>query len=190
MNKQILIMVCFSLITFGLKAQDHNHGKMNRDDHKVAATYSEVPQHFQSQLAAVFTANLSLNDGFVSSEVTSVKNAVAPVKEALNKVDMGLLKGDAHLAWMSHLKVLKSSLEEITSAHSIEDQRKYFAEFNQALYQSVKAFGILEQEAYYQYCPMASGGKGAYWLSNSDQIRNPYFGEGMLTCGSTKERLN
>ena len=85
---------------------------------------------------------------------------------------------------------MNTNLEEIASAESIEDQRKYFAKFSQALYQSVKAFGINEQEAYYQYCPMVSGGNGAYWLSDSDKIRNPYFGERMLSCGSTKEKIH
>jgi Cu(I)/Ag(I) efflux system membrane fusion protein len=30
---------------------------------------------------------------------------------------------------------------------------------------------------------------GAYWLSESADIRNPYYGEAMLTCGETKETM-
>jgi Cu(I)/Ag(I) efflux system membrane fusion protein len=36
---------------------------------------------------------------------------------------------------------------------------------------------------YKEYCPMAFDNKGAYWLSESEEIRNPYFGKSMLTCG-------
>ena len=36
---------------------------------------------------------------------------------------------------------------------------------------------------------MAFDNQGAYWLSNAKQIRNPYFGEKMLTCGEVKEKL-
>jgi Cu(I)/Ag(I) efflux system membrane fusion protein len=43
---------------------------------------------------------------------------------------------------------------------------------------------------YYQFCPMANNNKGAYWLSESKVIRNPYFGEKMINCGETKEILN
>ena len=53
---------------------------------------------------------------------------------------------------------------------------------------SVKAFGI-DKPAYRQFCPMALGNKGAYWLSDKKPIRNPYFGDAMLTCGETKETL-
>ena len=42
---------------------------------------------------------------------------------------------------------------------------------------------------YRQYCPMAFDNKGAHWLSETEAIRNPYFGEKMLSCGQTKETL-
>jgi hypothetical protein len=43
---------------------------------------------------------------------------------------------------------------------------------------------------YYQFCPMMNDGNGAYWLSETRDIRNPYYGESMLTCGETVETLN
>ena len=36
---------------------------------------------------------------------------------------------------------------------------------------------------YKQYCPMAFNNEGAYWLSESKDIMNPYFGDRMLKCG-------
>jgi Cu(I)/Ag(I) efflux system membrane fusion protein len=37
---------------------------------------------------------------------------------------------------------------------------------------------------------MAFDNKGAYWLSNTQEIYNPYFGEEMRFCGEVKEQLN
>lgn len=37
---------------------------------------------------------------------------------------------------------------------------------------------------------MAMGQQGAYWLSESQEIKNPYFGDQMLKCGETKEVLD
>ena len=31
---------------------------------------------------------------------------------------------------------------------------------------------------------MANNDKGAYWLSTDETIKNPYFGEMMLKCGT------
>ena len=37
---------------------------------------------------------------------------------------------------------------------------------------------------------MAGNDKGAYWLSKESKIKNPYFGDEMLTCGSVKETID
>ena len=72
----------------------------------------------------------------------------------------------------------------------IEKERAEFADFSLTLYHSLKAFGLSNQTAYYQYCPMAFNQKGAFWISETNKIQNPYFGEAMIDCGETKETLN
>ena len=42
---------------------------------------------------------------------------------------------------------------------------------------------------YVQHCPMANDGKGANWLSKENQVKNPYYGSKMMTCGKTVETL-
>ena len=42
---------------------------------------------------------------------------------------------------------------------------------------------------YIQKCPMANNNKGAIWLSTDEEIRNPYYGDAMLTCGSVIDTL-
>jgi Cu(I)/Ag(I) efflux system membrane fusion protein len=64
-----------------------------------------------------------------------------------------------------------------------------FVSFNDNFFKAVKAFGLMGKTVYYQFCPMANNSKGAYWLSESADIRNPYYGESMLTCGETKDTL-
>jgi Cu(I)/Ag(I) efflux system membrane fusion protein len=34
---------------------------------------------------------------------------------------------------------------------------------------------------------MANDDVGGYWFSESEEIRNPYFGDEMLLCGEVKE---
>ena len=36
---------------------------------------------------------------------------------------------------------------------------------------------------------MANEGKGAFWLSQDEEINNPYYGAMMLRCGETIERI-
>ncbi|MDB4584058.1 efflux RND transporter periplasmic adaptor subunit [Draconibacterium sp.] len=144
---------------------------------------------FKEQLTNVYENYLKMKDAFVASEAHQVMVAAQDVKKSLNKVDMGLLKGDAHMAWMEQLKTLESTINTISKLMDIEKQRTEFARFNLAFYKSLKMFGLKNETAYYQYCPMANRDKGAYWFSESEEIRNPYFGDEMLQCGETRETI-
>jgi len=130
-----------------------------------------------------------MKDAFVESDPAKVGEEAKKVESAIQKVNMKLLKDDAHMAWMDQLKTLNSSIKAISGESDIEKQRLEFSSFNNAFYRSLKMFGLANDTAYYQYCPMAFDDKGAYWFSDVEEIRNPYFGDMMLTCGETKETL-
>ena len=144
---------------------------------------------FKKQLTKVYDAYLPLKNAFVKSDPNATADAAEKVGDALKNVNMELLKGDAHMDWMKQLNTLSSGLKKIKNSKDIEMQRGGFAEFSLALHQAIKEFGMDNATAYYQYCPMAFNSKGAYWLSESENIQNPYFGKKMLTCGDTKETL-
>lgn len=149
----------------------------------------QVDQKFQEQLGAVFSSYIELKDSFVDSDAEKVQSEAAETNEALGKVDMKLVSGVAHNDWMNYLTPMQNSLNEIQSADDIEVQRKSFSTLSGNLYKSVKAFGLGGKEAFYEFCPMAFNNEGAYWLSDQEKIRNPYFGDKMLTCGEVKEKL-
>jgi Cu(I)/Ag(I) efflux system membrane fusion protein len=130
-----------------------------------------------------------MKDAFVASDAKKAGDEAIKVRNAIEAVDMGLLKGDAHTIWMQHLKTLRQSINSIAGSSDIEDQRTAFSDFSNHLNLAIKSFGLLNKTVYYQFCPMAFDNKGAYWLSETDAIRNPYFGDAMLKCGETKETL-
>ena len=68
----------------------------------------------------------------------------------------------------------------------IEHQREHFEILSKDIYDLVKAFGG-GQVLYKDFDPMYNNGKGAFWLSETKEIRNPYYGNKMITCGSAEE---
>ena len=46
----------------------------------------------------------------------------------------------------------------------------------------IKIFGT-DTKIYRDYCPMYDQGKSGYWISETKDIKNPYYGSEMLTCG-------
>jgi len=148
-----------------------------------------VNMDFVMQFNTVFDQYIVLKDAFVESNVKKVKQAAKEVQQSLTKVDMKLLTGEVHMQWMDISGKLDNQIKLIVSGSKIEDQRIAFTLFNDNLYKAIKTFSLMGKTVYYQFCPMMSDGKGAYWLSETKGIRNPYYGESMLTCGETRETL-
>jgi Cu(I)/Ag(I) efflux system membrane fusion protein len=184
----------------GKVSMAHNHGDMsgdkmpdaNKNDDQSSQNASlrkgmVVNERFKKQLTSVYSVHLELQNAFLASDPMKVKESVSPVKSAIGNVDMSLVEGDMHNFWMESLKALNASLDRIKSSDDLEVQRLAYADFNDELYKDIKMFGVSEVKIYYQFCPMARNGEGAYWLSETEEIKNPYYGEAMLTCGETIE---
>ena len=85
---------------------------------------------------------------------------------------------------------IKTALMTISNSSTIEEQRVAFEKLSIELYNSLIVSGFDQEVIYKQYCPMAFGNRGAFWLSTEKEIINPYFGDAMLHCGSIEETLN
>jgi len=81
------------------------------------------------------------------------------------------------------------SLEVIAGSAMIKDQRIAFEDVSREV-EAMLDSEIKEGTIFKQYCPMAFNGKGAFWLSDSKEVRNPYFGDEMLTCGVVDKEIN
>jgi hypothetical protein len=108
---------------------------------------------------------------------TASVNAEEFVK-TLNAIDPKIIKEATRDA-------LLKDAGNISERKDIKLQRESFATFSTNMYTLVKAVKLTTEPVYYAYCPM----KKAYWLSNEAAIKNPYYGNMMLTCGSVKETI-
>lgn len=76
--------------------------------------------------------------------------------------------------------------QAIATTEEINLQRTKFSELTNAV-ESLVVNNIASGKVYKQYCPMAFEGQGGYWLSATEEVRNPFYGDKMLKCGSVKE---
>lgn len=72
------------------------------------------------------------------------------------------------------------------NAGKIDHQREHFALLSKDINDLIKMFGA-PQKLYQDFCPMYDDGKGAIWISETQEIKNPFFGSKMPTCGSVKK---
>jgi Cu(I)/Ag(I) efflux system membrane fusion protein len=163
----------------------------NVEQSDVVPSYSDdTPKEFKAQLEQSIVKYIALKNALVDTDQTNSSLSADLFSKALKKIDMSLLKGDAHMYWMEQLKALDSHAEKIVHSEDVEKQRNQFDFLSQAMINSVKAFGTSEKTYYVQHCPMVGDNQGADWISTEQQIRNPYFGDKMMKCGSVKLELN
>jgi Cu(I)/Ag(I) efflux system membrane fusion protein len=135
----------------------------------------------------VADAYFEVKNALVNSDVTAAKKGVENMKSTLTRVEMRSLKGQAHDHWMALQEQLSSDLDMIANASELEPIRQHFSMLSANILEMTESFGLEKDKVYKDFCPMAFNNEGAYWLSETEEIRNPYFGEEMLTCGEVKE---
>jgi Cu(I)/Ag(I) efflux system membrane fusion protein len=170
-------------------ATDTSMARMEMSGNKVVPQNIEVNMNFTMQLNKVYDKYIVLKNAFVNSDRVKAARASSEFKQTLSGFDMKNLSGEAHSKWMDLNSKLIKQADIITSSSDIAAQRSVFGDISDEIYSAVKTFGLMGKTVYYQFCPMARDGKGAYWLSEIKEIKNPYFGESMLTCGETRETL-
>lgn len=148
-----------------------------------------TPEVFQQQLGDLAVAYLAIKDAFVNTDAAEAAVAATTFISKLDEVEMSLLSGSAHDYWMQQLNALKSHAGNMAAMEEVEAQRQQFDFLSQAMIHSIKAFGAAGEALYLQHCPMAFNNEGADWISDEEAIRNPYFGDKMMKCGSVLERL-
>ncbi|ASK29316.1 mercury transporter [Chryseobacterium sp. T16E-39] len=165
-----------------MKADHSNHAS-----DKMAETKEATSQN-TSQLQPVFAHYFSLKDALVKTDANTASAKASELSKAIKAVEMTQLSNEEHMVWMKVMKDLSTNAEKISTIKDIVKQRETFAILSKGMYDLAKV-SKQDTPVYYQHCPMYNNGKGADWLSLENEIKNPYFGAQMLTCGSTVETL-
>lgn len=127
------------------------------------------------QLNAIYPYYQQLTTALVEADATEAKVAAAAIELGAQEI--------------SGAGSISSLASKIAATNDIEAQRIEFAALSTHFIALLKKAGMDGGELYIAHCPMASNDKGADWVTSSREIKNPYFGESMLTCGTIKETL-
>jgi Cu(I)/Ag(I) efflux system membrane fusion protein len=173
----------------------HNHGggskKMDATTEvtsmKVSNNEIEIDEKAKNSLIPLFESYFSLKDALTEDDFERSKKDLKKLSESINQVNMKLFKGKSHKSWMTLSSKLKTNVEIAEKTTQIDEVRNSFIVISKAIIQLNETFQPLNYPAYVQHCPMANNNKGADWLSKDKEIKNPYFGNSMQSCGELKK---
>lgn len=81
----------------------------------------------------------------------------------------------------------REALAALASAKDLEAARGEFKRVSDLFLAAAAQYGGVDGPLYKVHCPMAFDDAGADWLQAGREVRNPYFGSEMLTCGAIQE---
>ncbi|MDC8003052.1 DUF3347 domain-containing protein [Aureisphaera galaxeae] len=138
-------------------------------------------------------ASAPLEAEFNDPKVADVYNAYNALKTALVNTDAASAQQKASelLTAYSNMGVedeVFKAAQAIAESEDVKVQRTSFSDVS-AHIEGMLEGALTSGAIYKQYCPMAFNNTGGYWLSNTKEIRNPYFGDIMLKCGRVDSTL-
>lgn len=181
MKKIFLMGILYCITSIYVFAQhDHStHQKQNpASKEETTNKKTAVPAHSQKQLSQLLSSYYNIKNALVTGDATSAASNADEFLKTVNAIDYKVIsEGNSH--------VLAKDAGRISASKDLKKQREYFANFSSNMAAVAKALKVTDQPVYLQYCPM----KKASWLSSEKEIRNPYYGSSMLTCGEVTETL-
>ena len=116
-------------------------------------------------------------------------NAAKGMLEALTKIDKTGFSDEQKKEFAELEASIREHAEHIAdNAGNIDHQREHLDIMSADFYDLLKDFGT-PKPVYKVFCPMYNDKKGAFWLSDSREIKNPYYGKKMASCGEVQEEI-
>lgn len=179
----------------------HNHGSMNgssemeegsdsnHENHQPGEADTIGHQHTE-HLSQLVDDYLKMKKALAVDRFDEAKNHLGAFSnEVLTNEEMNHHSEHANMHAKHHQAMVKA-VNEAQAAENIGMLRSAFTEISDQLVKAVENQGFEAKELYWQYCPMAINGEGAYWLDDEKAIANPYMGQQMPGCGSSEKRIS
>lgn len=170
-----------------------NHGKedgtmtgMSGEMTVTKTTIGDADPAVKKFINTIITRYLFIKNGLAGDNTAEAKTGAVQLNSALKKFDKTLFTAMQKKEFDKHADYTQDQLKAIISGNTLEIQRTAFSTLSQHIYELVKVFGT-DRMIYRDHCPMAFDNQGANWLSETKEIKNPYLGSSMLTCGTVEE---
>ena len=142
-----------------------------------------MQQGFAQESKTVQTSPLlsnyyNLKDALVKSDLKMASASAVDLAANISTTDNAAVTEE-------NRAVLLKDVNAISTGKNLKEQRLHFAALSANMVELAKKVKLSPDPVYQEYCPMQK----ASWLSNNKAIKNPYYGNAMLTCGNVKATL-
>ncbi len=190
--KKIFFAIAIGSISF--IACNSQTGDKSSADNSATATppgsaISTQNNQSATPISAIVNDYLELKNALANDNGKNAADAGKALADAFKNFDQEALSADKKKTFQDIQDDAHEHAEHISmNGDNIAHQREHFEMLSKDVNDLVKTFGA-GQTLYKEFCPMYNNNKGAYWLSETKEIKNPYYGKDMATCGEVQETL-
>lgn len=193
--KTLIIFIMLTAVVFA----SCNSGSSTKEINNTSADSTQLSTKDTSQTTTTNNTSapidellghyFALKNSLMADDGAGAANHGKELMESLRKFDQSKLNDQQKKVYADMSDDCKEMAQHIsTNAGNIAHQREHFDMMSIDVYDLVKV--IKPQQTIYVYqCPKYNNGKGAIWLSETKDIKNPYMGKSMTECGTVKEEL-
>ncbi len=142
-----------------------------------AKTATDANAAFDKAMQPILAAYLTIQTSLAADKMDGVTDAAKTIAKLAAALDVTKLQGEYAKQYKDLPQKLVQAAQAFAKETAIAPARQSFKELSKpmALWGTLsKPEGIAVA-----YCSMAPGG----WLQKAGELRNPYYGAAMLTCG-------
>ncbi|CAL66317.1 MULTISPECIES: DUF3347 domain-containing protein [Christiangramia] len=172
----ILLILSRSVYPCDIQGHELNYGYIQTKG--LSGPFSPTGKAL-SVLPAFLGSYIEIKNALIEDHYVQAKNAAAGMEKNLE---------NSNLKEKEQVQ-LRATIKELILAGDINDQRIAFAVLSEQLYQILPAIDFGSEALFWQNCPMALGGRGGNWISLEEQVKNPFMGQRMPSCGTALEKL-
>ncbi|MHB1279127.1 MAG: DUF3347 domain-containing protein [Bacteroidia bacterium] len=166
--------------------RSNNDPDAKEENRNLSANTGETKGDLSIVLSDYFALNESLAQDDASGAAKAAEKLAVSLKEFK---DSGLLEDEQKEV----AEIMESAIENADhiskNAGEIGHQREHLVSLSIDVKDLIALVGT-SQKLYEYFCPMADDRKGAIWISNKEEISNPYMGSAMPTCGKINREIN
>ncbi|RYZ52237.1 MAG: DUF3347 domain-containing protein [Sphingobacteriales bacterium] len=187
-------MLFLSILVFGMSCNNETNKTAGQEEaaKDQAPPVSRLSDEGTGKLVALLSQYYIVKDALVKTDGTEASVAAEKLAMTTTEFQMFLVKDSVNQQMAKlRLDTIRTASMEMGKTHpaEVETMRASFEKVSDNMYALMSSFELKNAGIYRQYCPMAFNDKGAYWLSNEEDIKNPYFGKKMLSCGEVTDSL-
>lgn len=168
------------------EGEEHHHDEGGEHAHENTAAFEGEKV---KDLSLILEGYFRLKNALVKDDAETAAEASEQLLTEFNGFDMSVITDDQMKEYMEIVEDAVENAEHISeNAGVIDHQREHLVALSEDMKDLIAIVGT-DQKLYVDFCPMANNGDGAIWISEIEEIQNPYMGSKMLKCGKIQQEL-